>query len=123
MKSLLQELPNLLKPDNLVVEIVERSKNIPKLVQSVVALKKKGYIFALDDYDGDPKWQPLIEHMSYIKLEIEQPIIKTTMMIKKLKRSYPNISIVVERIETQEDFTYVKNAGADYFSGIFLCAP
>ncbi|MBD1582049.1 EAL and HDOD domain-containing protein [Pseudoalteromonas sp. S16_S37] len=122
-ESLLQELPKLLKPDNLVVEIVERSKNIPKLVQSVIALKKRGYHFALDDFDGDPKWQPLMEHMDYIKLEIEDPIIKTTMMIKKLKRSYPNVSIIVERIETQEHYAFVKNAGADYFQGFYFARP
>ncbi|OHU86317.1 MULTISPECIES: EAL and HDOD domain-containing protein [Pseudoalteromonas] len=122
-ESLLQELPNLLKPDNLVVEIVERSKNIPELVKMVAALCKRGYRFALDDYDGNPKWQPLIELMSYIKLEIETPIIKTTMMIKKLKRSYPDIKIIVERIETQEHYEFVKNAGADYFQGFYFARP
>jgi EAL and modified HD-GYP domain-containing signal transduction protein len=122
-ESLFQELPKLLKPENLVVEIVERSQNIPELVKTVVALKKKGYRFALDDYDGNVKWQPLIEHVDYIKLEIEQPIIKTTMMIKKLKRANPDIRIIVERIETQEHFHFVKSAGADYFQGFFFAKP
>ncbi|WP_010364060.1 EAL and HDOD domain-containing protein [Pseudoalteromonas citrea] len=122
-ESLLQELPKLLNPENLVIEIVERSQNIPELLQTVVRLKQQGYHFALDDYDGDARWQPLLEHMHYIKLEVEQPIIKTTMMLKKLKRTYPDVKIVVERIETQEEYHFILAAGADYFQGYFFARP
>ncbi|WP_440055013.1 EAL and HDOD domain-containing protein [Pseudoalteromonas sp. T1lg65] len=121
--SLLQELPNLLSPQKIVIEIVERSKDIPLLVESVSSLVKKGYRFALDDYDGDPKWQPLLELMQFVKLEVQEPIIKTTMMIKKLKRQYPQLHVVVERIETQEQYQYIQKAGADYFQGFFFSRP
>jgi EAL and modified HD-GYP domain-containing signal transduction protein len=122
-ESLLEELPRLLNPENLVIEIVERSQNILELSKTVMRLKQQGYHFALDDYDGDERWQPLLEHMHYIKLEVEQPIIKTTMMLKKLKRTYPNVKIVVERIETQEEYNYIRAAGADYFQGYFFARP
>ena len=56
-ESLLQELPKLLSPKKIVVEIVERAKDIPSLVNIVTKLVTKGYRFALDDYDGDERWQ------------------------------------------------------------------
>jgi EAL and modified HD-GYP domain-containing signal transduction protein len=120
---LLQEIPKLLKPDNLVLEIVERSQNVQQLLDIVKVLRKQHYKFALDDYDSDPRWEPLLPYMSYIKLELEQPILKTTMLVKKLKRLCPNAKIVVERIETYEEFEYLKGAGVDLFQGYFFAKP
>ncbi|CCQ11081.1 Predicted signal transduction protein [Pseudoalteromonas luteoviolacea B = ATCC 29581] len=122
-ESLLDELPRLLKPENLVVEIVERSQNIVSLVQTVTKLRKQGYKFALDDYDGDEKWAPLLPLMHFIKLEVQDPIIKTSMMVKKLKRQFPDAKIIVERIEDMETFEYLKKAGCDLFQGYFFARP
>ncbi|ASD68412.1 EAL and HDOD domain-containing protein [Pseudoalteromonas piscicida] len=122
-ESLLQELPSLLAPQKLVVEIVERSKNIPSLVNTVTKLIEKGYRFALDDYDGTSKWDPLLPLMEFVKIEVEQPIIKTNMAVKKLKRQYPDIKIIVERIETKEEFEIIKSSGADFFQGFFFAKP
>lgn len=121
--TLLQEIPRLITPDNLVLEIVERSQNIEELLEIVKSLRKQHYKFALDDYDKDPRWEPLLPHMSYVKLELEQPIIKTTTLVKKLKRLYPKLKIVVERIETYDEFEYLKGAGVDLFQGFFFAKP
>ncbi|WP_100914636.1 EAL and HDOD domain-containing protein [Pseudoalteromonas spongiae] len=121
--TLLQEIPRLLKPDNLVLEIVERSQNIEELLAIVKTLRKQNYKFALDDYDKDPRWEPLLPYMSYVKLELEHPILKTTTLAKKLKRLYPKLKIVVERIETYEDFNYLQQAGIDLFQGYFFAKP
>ncbi|MEQ2356420.1 EAL and HDOD domain-containing protein [Pseudoalteromonas piscicida] len=122
-ESLLQELPSLLAPQKIVVEIVERSKNIPSLVNTVTKLTEKGYRFALDDYDGTSKWDPLLPLMEFVKIEVEQPIIKTNMTVKKLKRQYPDIKVIVERIETKEEFEIIKSSGADFFQGFFFAKP
>lgn len=121
--TLLQEIPRLITPDNLVLEIIERSQNIAELLEIVKSLRKQHYKFALDDYDKGPRWEPLLPHMSYVKLELEQPIIKTTTLVKKLKRLYPKLKIVVERIETYDEFTYLKGAGVDLFQGYFFAKP
>ncbi|CAM3795529.1 EAL and HDOD domain-containing protein [Pseudoalteromonas maricaloris] len=122
-ESLLQELPSLLAPQKIVVEIVERSKNIPSLVNTVTKLTERGYRFALDDYDGTSKWDPLLPLMEFVKIEVEQPIIKTNMTVKKLKRQYPDIKVIVERIETKEEFEIIKSSGADFFQGFFFAKP
>ncbi|KPV98317.1 EAL domain protein [Pseudoalteromonas sp. P1-9] len=121
--TLLQEIPRLITPDNLVLEIVERSQNIEELLEIVKSLRKQHYKFALDDYDKDPRWEPLLPYMSYVKLELEHPIIKTTTLVKKLKRLYPKLKIVVERIETYDEFEYLKGAGVDLFQGFFFAKP
>ncbi|ALU45111.1 EAL and HDOD domain-containing protein [Pseudoalteromonas rubra] len=122
-ETLLQELPKLLRPQGLVIEIVERSTNLDELVMTVTKLKKLGYRFALDDYDGDERWEVLLPLMDYIKIEVLEPVIKTTMMLKKLKRRFPSTKVIVERIETLEHYSFIKSAGADYFQGFFFAVP
>jgi len=122
-EGLLEDLPTLLQPENTVIEIVERTENIELVTQRVTELKKAGYVFALDDYDAHEKWQPLLSLVDYIKLEVEEPIIKTTMLLKKLKRNHPEVKIVVERIETYDEFRQLKEAGCDYFQGFFFARP
>lgn len=121
--ALLDDFPRLLQPSNTVIEIVERANKIAEVVSRVQSLKKEGYQFALDDYDGDEKWQPLLPLVNYIKLEVAEPIIKTNMQIKKLKRLYPDVKIIVERIETHQQFLQLKNAGCDLFQGFFFSRP
>ncbi|BDF95631.1 MULTISPECIES: EAL and HDOD domain-containing protein [Pseudoalteromonas] len=121
--ALLEDFPKLLQPNSAVIEIVERADNIAKVTKRVKSLKQEGYRFALDDYDGDVKWEPLLGLVDYIKLEVEEPIIKTNMLLKKLKRRFPDVKIIVERIETHEQFTLLKSAGCDYFQGFFFARP
>ena len=121
--ALLEDFPRLLQPSSAVIEIVERANNIEKVTHRVKSLKGEGYTFALDDYDGDEKWEPLLELVDYIKLEVEEPIIKTNMALKKLKRRFPGLKIIVERIETHEQFLSLKNAGCDLFQGFFFARP
>ncbi|MBE0349560.1 EAL and HDOD domain-containing protein [Pseudoalteromonas lipolytica] len=121
--AILDDFPRLLQPSSAVLEIVERTTSIPKVVTRVKQLKKEGYFFALDDYDGTEKWQDILPLMDFIKLEVEHPIIKTNMMIKKLKRSYPDAIIIVERIENYDDFKQLKKAGCDLFQGFFFAKP
>jgi EAL and modified HD-GYP domain-containing signal transduction protein len=121
--TILENFPKLLVPQNCVLEIVERTNKIAEVTQRVKALKQEGYKFALDDYDGDDKWAPLLAHVDYIKIEMDDVIIKTNMRIKKIKRANPHAKIIVERIETHAQFHSLKQAGCDLFQGYFFARP
>jgi EAL and modified HD-GYP domain-containing signal transduction protein len=121
--ALLNDFPKLLNPADTVIEIVERASNISLIAQRVKDLKKDGYVFALDDYDGDVKWLPLLKLVTYVKLEIDDPIEKTNVRIKELKCEFPDIKIIVERIETYEQFKVLEGSGCDYFQGYFFARP
>lgn len=121
--TILENFPKLLVPQNSVIEIVERTNKIAEVANRVQELKQEGYIFALDDYDGDDKWEPLLVHVDYIKIEMDDVAIKTNMRIKKIKRANPHAKIIVERIETHEQFHSLKQAGCDLFQGYFFARP
>ncbi|XPF93290.1 EAL and HDOD domain-containing protein [Colwellia sp. RE-S-Sl-9] len=119
----LNHIASTLNVDNLVVEIVERTEDIDSIHHSVKELKKKNVRFALDDYDGTEKWDAVLEDVDFIKLEVEDPLIRTIFKIKKLKYKYPNKKIIVERIENFKTFRQLNNAGCDYFQGFFFEQP
>lgn len=121
--ALILELLNLISPKQAVIEVVERTEELEDVTHFVSEMKKRGYTFALDDYDGDEKWQVVLEQVDYIKLEVEEPLIRTVLQAKKLKRKYPRTKIVVERIEDNNVFKQLTEAGVDYFQGYFFSKP
>lgn len=122
-ETLLDKLPNLLNPAQVVIEITERTEDLTNVLLAVKKLKQKGFCFALDDYDGDEKWDNLIHEVDYIKLEICSPLLITLLQIKELKRKYPQKKIIVERIEDYETYYQLKQNGCDYFQGYFFAKP
>ena len=58
--AILDDFPKLLQPQSAVIEIVERTTSIPHVAKRIKQLKEEGYFFALDDYDGGEKWQPIL---------------------------------------------------------------
>jgi len=122
-RSILSELPKLISPDNIVLEIIERSDRLDEVLPLVEKLMKNNYVFALDDYDGDPKWNNLLQKAKYIKLEVEENIEHTLNQVSLLKEKYPDKYIIVERIEDYSSFELVKKSGADFFQGFYFTKP
>lgn len=122
-RSILAELPKLIAPNDVVLEIIERTKQLDQVLPLVEKLMKSGYTFALDDYDSDPKWDNLLQKVKYIKLEVEKNIELTLAHIVALKEKFPDKLIIVERIEDYESFELIKGAGADFFQGYYFTKP
>ena len=121
--SILHSLPNLIKPDNLVFEIIERMDRLDDVLESVNHLMNSQYVFALDDYDGDPKWDDLLDKVQYIKIELDKNILYTLKRVRELKARFPDKYIVVERIEDYHSYDLLHKAGADFFQGYYFMKP
>ena len=87
--SILHGFPELINPNEIVLEIVERTDRLGDVLHSIQNLIKKKYTFALDDYDSDPKWDDLLQEVKYIKLELEENIEQTVNEILYLKEKCP----------------------------------
>lgn len=123
VSSIISDLPKLIDPNNVVLEVIERINKPDELLPLVVQLMQNKYVFALDDYDGDPKWDNLLQKVMYIKLEVEKDIEKTLKQVAFLKNKFPNKKIIVERIEDHESFELIREAGADFFQGYYFTKP
>jgi EAL and modified HD-GYP domain-containing signal transduction protein len=121
--TILSDIPMLIDPTNVILEIIERTEQLDAVLPMVSNLMASGYVFALDDYDSDRKWDKLLNKVQYVKLEVEADIQDTVKTIAHLKNIYPNKKIIVERIEDYKSFEIIKNAGADYFQGYYFTKP
>jgi EAL and modified HD-GYP domain-containing signal transduction protein len=111
-----------LPKENCVVEILETVKPTPRVLEACSKLKEAGYTLALDDFVGQPGFEPFLEFADLIKVEIlgqtREQIKAITSRFKKTK-----IKLLAEKVEDKETFEFVKKLGYDYFQGYFFSKP
>jgi EAL and modified HD-GYP domain-containing signal transduction protein len=123
-KSILAKLPSMLDRNSIVIELLETINVTPEIINAVAALYEQGYTLALDDYDFLPKWDKLFPYISIIKVDREEIPFDKILSLKNSKFVLDNdIKIVVERIETHEQFETLINIGINYFQGYFFHKP
>lgn len=120
--TLLFRFPTSLTPADVVIEITETVTVSDQLVATCKQFAEQGYALALDDYDIDEKWLPLLPYISIVKFDV------TTVTDDQIRTSVPllkenGIKLVAERIETAQQFEYYRGLGFDYFQGYFFSKP
>jgi len=122
--SLLAKLPLMLDRKTSVVEILETINVTEEIISAIKIIHSKGYVLALDDYDFSSKWKPLLPYISIIKIDREDiPFDKIASLKNSAWVTDRNIKIIVERIETHEQFEALRKIGIDYFQGYFFHKP
>ncbi len=122
--SLLCELPALLPAKNIIVEIVERTEPTSQVIEHVKKMKDLGFRFALDAFDGEKKWLPLLKEIEFIKLAVLDSVEETIKKYHMLCSCLDNgTKIIVEKVENYQTFELLKQAGVQYFQGYFFATP
>ena len=121
------------KPEQINLEITETSQdvNFDVIEKNINTLSQKGISFSLDDYGTGYSNILRITKLplNLIKLDksfvddLEKPGMKTVIsetvsMLKKM-----NKQILIEGVETYEDFDYFRNVGCDYIQGYYFSKP
>jgi c-di-GMP-related signal transduction protein len=114
--------PRLLPPDRIVVEILESVKPTDEIVGICRELRQDGYSLALDDFLGDPALQPLVDLAHYLKVDFT---LLDADGRKRVAEKYlgNGLSLLAEKVETQNDLDEARNLGYCYFQGYFFCKP
>ena len=119
---LLQDWPLVLPADRVVLEVLEDVHVDANLLEALRSLSAQGYTIALDDFVYQEHLQPLVELADIIKIDVLAADRTTVEEQVALLRRY-NVALLAEKVETQDDFTYCKDLGFQYFQGYFLCRP
>lgn len=119
---IMSEIPQLLNPKDFIIEILEDAVVDENLINQIIMLKEKGYIFALDDYVGDPRFDVLIPIVDIVKtdllgLSLEDRANIANMLVYFDKR------MLAEKIETEEEFEDSKKKGYTLFQGYYFEKP
>lgn len=123
LETLSQGYPEMLTPDELVVEILETIKPGKKLLALCKELHNKGYTLALDDYEHQSVWAHFYPYIKIIKIDIQQSSIDEIKEVFGVIKSYPHIKMLAEKVETYEEYNQMLQLGFDYFQGYFFAKP
>lgn len=119
---ILEDEPLSFPSDQVVLEILENETVDDELIAKIKSLAEHGMEFALDDYVGDSRWDPILDTVSYIKVDI----LKLTheqleSVVEKLKPH--KAKILAEKVESSADLEACAELGFHYFQGYFFAKP
>jgi c-di-GMP-related signal transduction protein len=116
------DVPRLLPPDRIVVEILESVKPTEEIVTICRDLRSSGYILALDDFTGDSKLSSLVELAQFLKVDFQLLDAGGRASVAK-KYGNGKLSLLAEKVETEHDLAEARQLGYSYFQGYFFCKP
>jgi len=123
LETLNQGYPEMLTPDEVVVEILETIKPGKKLLALCKSLHQKGYTLALDDYEHQNVWAHFYPFIKMIKIDIQQSSLDDIKEVLGAIKDHPHIKMLAEKVETYEEYDQMLQLGFDYFQGYFFAKP
>ena len=120
-QMLLEELPTLLSPQAVVVEVLETVQVDGEVLAAVKELKRRGYSIALDDFTLDTGAQRLLPYAKYVKVDVLATPLEQCREIAAAIQPVP--WLVAEKVESAEMFEQVRSLGCHYFQGYYFCRP
>ena len=111
-----------LPPGGVVIELPASIQINEALVRAIRKWKNEGFSFALDNFDFDPRYQPILNDISYFKVDVLSESFDNLAV--KMSRVENNSAIwVAERVETETQYNLSKDLGFSLFQGYFLARP
>ncbi|MEH6710574.1 MAG: EAL domain-containing protein [Paraglaciecola polaris] len=121
-ETLVNGLPSVLDPANVVVELSDALLPHDTLLDVCRQVKDTGFTIALDDHNLDPKWNEYLPYVDIVKVNVMQSDYDG--VAKSMPRLLDsNVKLVAEKIDTQQDFEIYRDMGFDYFQGYFFAKP
>ncbi len=123
LDTLLKKFPSMLPKEQVVVEILETVQPGKRLLAEVQSLKEQGYIVALDDYIHQPVWRHFYPYIDIIKIDFRSTSQDVIQEVLTATAAFPNIKLLAEKVETNEEFQAALKMGFSYFQGYFFSKP
>jgi len=120
---LMSDFIEFLPQDRIYLEILETVEITDSLIARVVQLKAEGYRFVIDDVVADtPELHTLLPYVDMIKIDMMAIDRKQLTSLFHALKSYKK-KMLVEKVETLDDFAYCLGLGFDLFQGYFFAKP
>ena len=119
----------LIEPDRVVLEIPPMPKDqaepedIAAFLQTMIGIHQRGFRLAFDEsvlQKAYASWLPLA---SFIKVDVNLVTADQLKKIAAYLKAQPGIQLVVEKIETLDQFDAALTAGASLFQGYWFSRP
>lgn len=112
----------LLDKENVIIEILESVVPTKRLINKIKSLVNEGYIFAIDDYTRNYKYDEIFDLCKLVKVDFR---INTPEDIIRIALMWGNGEkiLLAEKVETEEEFEFAKTLGFKYFQGYYFAKP
>jgi c-di-GMP-related signal transduction protein len=119
---LVGELPIPFDSNQTVLEIIETVEVDDAVVAGVEELVGRGFTIALDDYTpgGHDRLLPLA---TYVKIDVLGNGVDVAGIARRCREEYPNVQLIAERLETEEQLHRAFDLGFTLFQGHVLGRP
>ena len=119
---LLRDIPHLLSPERIVIEISEDEALDPDVRFALDEMLRQGYRIALDGWTPSDASSALIDLVSTVKINMSSiPPGSATSIVDRIHAA--GAVALAAKIETHEELEACKTAGFDQFQGYFLSKP
>lgn len=119
---LLSDMIELLPQDKVVIELLETIQVDGQIISRCQELKAMGFSLALDDFSGDPQFEPLLDIVEVVKFDLPQmgqeALEKQVAYIKR----WP-VKLLAEKVEDIDQAVQCKGLGFDLFQGYYFARP
>jgi len=116
------EAVELIKPDRMIVEMLENIEVSSNLMARLADIKAMGYSIALDDFAQTYQTYPLTPLADIIKYDLLVTPLDTIAADIPAGLAQGKI-LLAEKVETQEEFLKAKALGFSLFQGYFFSKP
>ncbi|WP_433300355.1 EAL and HDOD domain-containing protein [Actinoplanes sp. CA-030573] len=110
-------------PEQVVLEVLETVRMDDEVVAGITALCEAGYRIALDDFVWGSGHEVLFSMASYVKLDLLDGDLSRLDEVVAACRRFPNIQIVAERLETDEQLAIAERYRMELRQGYALSHP
>ena len=116
------EFLELMPPQRTVLEILRSIAPTDTVIERCQALRSLGYKIALDNPHLGTISQPLLQCADFIKIDIQNT---NTAELGKIFTQFnaPSVKLIVEKVETVEQFEACKKVGFRLFQGFYFSRP
>jgi EAL and modified HD-GYP domain-containing signal transduction protein len=120
-EAITEDLVLVLSPSLTILGIPSSVEPTPRLIEACRALRSRGFRISLDDFVWNERLIPLIEHAHYIRADFRQFGPEEQEKFSKLGQAA--ISLVAQKVDTQDDFPHAVARGFTLFQGSYFCQP
>jgi EAL and modified HD-GYP domain-containing signal transduction protein len=107
-----------------VLEVLERVEVDRDLVKQIRTARDLGYRIALDDYVGDPRFDPVLAHVDIVKLEVlDRSEAELLGALERLAVHAPQAKLLAEKVESEDIFNGLRQWPIELFQGYFFKRP
>ncbi|MFT4823342.1 MAG: EAL and modified HD-GYP domain-containing signal transduction protein [Halioglobus sp.] len=112
----------VIPPGQVVLEVLEDVKPDKQVIKTLTTLKAQGHTIALDDFIYSENLQPLVSLADIIKIDI-LALSRSEIRDHVAQFREKNIKLLAEKVETYDEFEFLKTLEFDYYQGYFFAKP